>query len=154
MEMNKLIQHLRFCGDLEANCHECERYYEMGADGGTASCVIDLMRKAADVLEEQQKRIAELEETLDYARTIEAEGIRLKSELERLKDSNRWIPVTEPPKKRGCYFVVVKHWLDGNPVAREAYWNGADWLSCDRIVELTPRVTRWMPLPELPKEGA
>ena len=64
----------------------------------------------------------------------------------------KWIPVTETPKERCCYFVTVKHWLDGKPVTREAYWNGADWLSCDRMHELTPRVTHWMPLPEPPKE--
>jgi hypothetical protein len=66
----------------------------------------------------------------------------------------KWIPVTEPPKERGCYLISVKHWLDGKPVTREAFWNGADWLSCywkkgDRV-ELTPRVTHWMPLPEAP----
>lgn len=74
------------------------------------------------------------------------------------KDNNvpsKWIPISEPPKERGCYFISVKHWLDGKPVTREAFWNGADWLSCywkkgDRV-ELTPRVTHWMPLPEPPK---
>lgn len=63
-----------------------------------------------------------------------------------------WIPVSVPPKERECYFVTVKHWLDGKPVTREAYWNGADWLSCDKRHEITPRVTHWMPLPEPPKE--
>ena len=63
----------------------------------------------------------------------------------------RWIPVTEPPKKKGCYFVTVLHWVDGKPVTREAYWNGADWLSCERRHEITPRVTHWIPLPEPPK---
>ena len=65
----------------------------------------------------------------------------------------KWIPVTErPPKERGCYLVTVKHWLDGKPVTREAKWNGADWLSCYKAEELTPRVTHWMPLPE-PAKG-
>lgn len=67
----------------------------------------------------------------------------------------KWIPVSEPPKERGCYLISVKHWVDGKPVTREAFWNGEDWLSCywkkgDRV-ELTPRVTHWMPLPEPPK---
>ena len=62
-----------------------------------------------------------------------------------------WIPVNENPKWKGCYIVVVNHWVDGKPVAREAYWNGCDWLSCDKKLELTPRVTHWMPLPEPPK---
>lgn len=68
-------------------------------------------------------------------------------------ERNRFIPVSErPPKKRGCYLVSVKHWYDGKPVTREAFWNGADWLSCEKRVEITPRVTHWMQLPEPPKE--
>lgn len=70
--------------------------------------------------------------------------------LERM----RWIPCSErPPEERGCYIVAVKHWYDGKPVTREAFWNGADWLSCEKRMEITPRVTHWMPLPQLPKEG-
>ena len=63
-----------------------------------------------------------------------------------------WISVKEPPKKRGCYLVTVKHWLDGKPVVREARWNGVDWLSCYKKEELTPRVTHWRYLPK-PAEG-
>lgn len=67
----------------------------------------------------------------------------------------KWVPASEPPKERGCYLISVKHWLDGKPVTREAFWNGADWLSCywkkgDRV-ELTPRVTHWQYLPQPPK---
>lgn len=62
-----------------------------------------------------------------------------------------WIPVNENPKWKGCYIVVVNHLVDGKPVAREAYWNGCDWLSCDKKLKLTPRVTHWMQLPPLPK---
>lgn len=66
----------------------------------------------------------------------------------------RWIPVSKKmPEERGCYLVTVKHWYDGKPVTREAFWNGADWLSCEKRMEITPRVTHWMPLPEPPKEG-
>ena len=66
-----------------------------------------------------------------------------------------WISASEPPEERGCYLVSVKHWLDGKPVTIEAFWNGADWLSCywgkgDRV-ELTPRVTHWQYLPKPPK---
>lgn len=67
-----------------------------------------------------------------------------------------WISASEPPEERGCYLVSVKHWLDGKPVTREAFWNGADWLSCywgkGERVELTPRVTHWQHLPQ-PPEG-
>lgn len=71
----------------------------------------------------------------------------------REREERRWVPFSDPPKEKGCYFVTVKHWFDGNPIAREAYWNGADWLSCEKKQEITPRVTHWMPLPELPKEN-
>ena len=64
----------------------------------------------------------------------------------------RWIPVSEKmPKERGFYLVAVKNWCDGKPVTREAFWNGADWLSCEKRVEITPRVTHWMPLPKPPE---
>ena len=63
-----------------------------------------------------------------------------------------WISVSEPPKERGCYLVSVKHWLDGKPVTREAKWNGADWLSCYKAEEITPRVTHWTYLSQ-PQKG-
>ena len=69
-----------------------------------------------------------------------------------LADRN-WIPVSDPPKEKGCYLTAVKHWLDGKPVTREAFWNSVDWLTCEEKYEITPRVTHWMPLPEPPKEG-
>lgn len=68
-------------------------------------------------------------------------------------ERTRWIPCSERlPEEKGCYLVAVKHWFDGKPVTREAFWNGADWLSCEKRVEITPRVTHWMPMPE-PPEG-
>ena len=71
--------------------------------------------------------------------------------MEALKQT-RWIPCSERrPKKNGRYLVVVKHWVDGKPVTREAYWNEVDWLSGEKRVEITPRVTHWMSLPEPPE---
>lgn len=65
----------------------------------------------------------------------------------------RWIPCSERmPKEKGYYLVVVKHWVDGKSVTREAYWNGVDWLSCEKRNEITPRVIHWMLLPEPPEE--
>lgn len=84
--------------------------------------------------------------------TVQKERYLLKQNGDIVPLSMQWIPVTEPPKERGCYLVTVKHWLDGKPVTREAKWNGADWLSCYGKAEITPRVTHWMPLPEPSKE--
>lgn len=82
----------------------------------------------------------------------DATEIAYKNGYEKGKaDAVKWIPVSEPPKESGCYLVTVKHWLDGKPVSREAFWNSEDWLSCERRQEITPRVTHWMPLPETPK---
>lgn len=68
-------------------------------------------------------------------------------------ERTRWALISDGnPKKCGCYCVAVKHWADGKPVAREAYWNGAGWFTCDKRHEITPRVTHWMPLPEPPEE--
>ena len=70
-------------------------------------------------------------------------------------ERTRWIPCSERlPGERGCYLVAVKHWYDGKPVTREALWNGADWISCEKWIrmEITPRVTHWQPLPEPPEE--
>lgn len=64
----------------------------------------------------------------------------------------KWIPVSDPPKEKGCYLTTVKHWLDGMPVTREAFWNSVDWLTCEDKYEITPRVTHWMLLPESHKE--
>ena len=50
----------------------------------------------------------------------------------------KWIPVSEPPKEKGCYLTAVKHWFDGKPVTREAFWNSVDWLTCEDKYEITP----------------
>lgn len=80
---------------------------------------------------------------------------RLTAENAALREkqlNQLWKPVfAGNPERKGCYLVTVNHWLDGTPVGREAFWNGVDWLSCERRHEITPRVTHWMPLPEAPK---
>ena len=65
-----------------------------------------------------------------------------------------WISVKDrQPNNKGCYLLTVKHWFDGEPVVREACWNGKDWFSCDdRRYKITPRVTHWMLLPQ-PQKG-
>lgn len=79
---------------------------------------------------------------------------RLTAENAALREKQLWQPVLAGnPERKGCYLVTVRHWIDGAPVVREAFWNGVDWLSCERRHEITPRVTAWMPLPEAPEEG-
>lgn len=71
----------------------------------------------------------------------------------REQEIRRWIPTTERmPENIGMYLVIEKHWLDGSPGIKIAKWNTVDWFTADRKSnEITPRVTHWMPLPELPK---
>lgn len=57
MEVSKLIEHLRFCGDPEFCCIGCSRLDEMGVDGGTNACMCDLMQKAADTIEALQTEL-------------------------------------------------------------------------------------------------
>lgn len=103
-------------------CFGCGREHNCGTHG----CAI--LRKAADLIE------------------------RLTAENAALREKQLWQPVLAGnPERKGCYLVTVHHWLDGAPVVREAFWNGVDWLSCERRREITPRVTHWMPLPEAPE---
>ena len=62
-----------------------------------------------------------------------------------------WISVNDPPGKKGCYLVTVKHWCDGKPVTREAYYTISGWISCEKGVDITSRVTHWQYLPQPPK---
>lgn len=84
------------------------------------------------------------------------ERLTAENAVLREKQLNQlWEPVfAGNPERKGCYLVTVNHWLDGTPVVREAFWNGVDWLSCERRHEITPRVTHWMPLPEAPEAPA
>ena len=87
----------------------------------------------------------------EHFESIEPVNEACRMGMEALERS-RWIPVGEKmPEEMGCYLVAVKHWRDGKPVTRVAIWNGADWLSYEKKVEITPRVTHWMPLPEPPE---
>ena len=126
MKDKKIIQALRLCGKIDSNCRECKLW-------GDDRCVEHLAGATADLIER-----------------LTAENVALREkQLNQL-----WKPVfAGNPERKGCYLVTVNHWLDGTPVVREAFWNGVDWLSCERRHEITPRVTHWMPLPGAPEEG-
>lgn len=133
MEIGKLIDALRVCADDDIICPACERYDKIGIIGGTADCVSKLLLEAAAGLEEQRKRIAELEE------------------------QRRWIPVAErlPDHSENVLVCVTDSF--GNVVPEDAYLL-AQYIAGDGwILEMWPEiegpnVTHWMPLPELPKE--
>ena len=126
--------------DLIANLHEWHENLisEMCADdvltcddlcGYPGPCIVI---QAANLLEAQQKRIAELEAAL------------------REQEERRWIPVTErlPDDSIPSTFYLC-------------YWNGyirvCKYWRARKVFELrgkTVKVTHWMPLPEPPKEDA
>ena len=119
----------RYTATEQAFKHGYEKGYEAGQSDVAAEC--QLCAKATkEVIESLQRKFA----------TENNVGCK-------------WIPVSDPPKEKGCYLTAVKHWFDGKPVTREAFWNSVDWLTCEDKYEITPRVTHWMPLPEPPKEG-
>lgn len=135
MEIGKLIDALRVCADDDIICPACERYDKIGIMGGTAECVSKLLLEAAAGLEEQQKRIAELEEY------------------------RRWIPVTErlPDHSENVLVCVTDSYRN---VTLEHAYLLAQYIAGDGwILEMwpeieNPNVTHWMPLPEFPEEGA
>ena len=128
MTNKELIRALRVCSrrtDAQT-CAKCPLF-------DSEDCMGDMMVGAADLIERLTAENAVLRE----------------KQLNQL-----WKPVfAGNPERKGCYLVTVNHWLDGTPVVREAFWNGADWLSCERRHEITPRVTHWMPLPEAPEDA-
>ena len=125
MTDKEIIQALRRC-QFGAPCARCPAV-------SYKNCMDEMHKCAADLIERLTAENAVLRE----------------KQLNQL-----WKPVfAGNPERKGCYLVTVNHWLDGTPVVREAFWNGVDWLSCERRHEITPRVTHWMPLPEAPEEG-
>ena len=117
MEINELIRELRNRG-----LH----------NGSTLGHHSGLYEVAADAMETQQKRIAELEA------------------------QNRWIPVTERlPEREGSYFVVTKT----GAVTFARFYPERDLRDYrGRVFGHEPgqfqsnrKVSHWMPLPEAPK---
>ena len=69
----------------------------------------------------------------------------LESENERLKECQRWIPVSERLPEDGQYVAM----LDPNP------YSDSGWEYChhvyDRLYSQLPKKAYWMPLPEPPE---
>lgn len=103
-----------------------------------------LLCKAADAIEELQKR-------LDNA---EIENIKLKEEFAKYRGKNRWIPVTErlPPISEEVivctYTDMIRIWsLERyHPTVADVIWEREDG-----YYEDASEVTHWMPLPHPPE---
>ena len=59
-----------------------------------------------------------------------------------------WISVKEPPKELGEYLCYLKYEPESSDVIRQnTYYGSGRWMA------EPGRLTHWMPLPGLPKEG-
>ena len=98
-----------------------------------------------------REKLAELIESARYWGSNTSEEIAEKL-IANGVTVQEWVSVKDhTPKEKGCYLIAGNHWWDGKPVAREAFWNGDDWLSCYDNGNISRGVTHWMQLPKPPK---
>lgn len=145
MEVSKLVQSLRFCGDKESVCTACGRYDDMGVDGGTNACMCDLMQKAADTIEALQ---AELRDEMHRHDRLQDFEVAEAQQLAELRAAHRWIPVTERLPEKDVRVLV--RLADDSRLYTKI---DTDRIHYDNWVRWGTYVTHWMPLPEPPKEG-
>ena len=124
MTKDEIVKALRACG--RRSCGDCPYCKRLDCD----TMIFD----AADLIEQQAARIAELEAKVP-----------------------RWIPVEERlpevhqnTRKSEAMLVYTRRKL-----FMVAIWNGIDWLApTDFWDAWGDEIVYWMPLPEAPKEGA
>ena len=124
MTKDEITRALRICGNTR-KCTECPL-------GGVEFCLHIMTTCAADLIEQQAARIAELEAKVP-----------------------RWIPVTERlpevhqnTRKSEAMLVYTRRKL-----FMVAIWNGIDWLApMDFWDAWGDEIVYWMLLPEAPKE--
>lgn len=78
MKTNELIKTLRFCSDKESVCTACNRYDDMGVDGGTNACMCDLMRQAANAIEDLQTQLKSQKCNRDSENATIAHGVTVQ----------------------------------------------------------------------------
>lgn len=132
----EIAKSLRVCATVGNDCEGC--IYNLCLDVG--HCYLSLRKIAVDMIEDQAKRIRELE-----------------AELAKLREENRWIPTSErlPDLDDGTTL------LDGEMVAVEVlvmiqdaekstclYFDGEDFFDYTGDELIPYRVTRWMPMPK------
>lgn len=78
----------------------------------------------------------------------------LRSEVARLREERRWIPVGERlPSVQGEDVLVAQGpWDDGSYSLDRGWWNGTQWMFYRGAWDMPP-VAFWQPLPPPPGEG-
>lgn len=121
MTTEQIVKALRVCGESRF-CKECPSN-ELKDTMGVYPCADLLMMKAADLIEQQAARIAELKAKVP-----------------------RWIPVTEkiPPDQEEV--LVLTRGKNGVRNVDKGYWAIDHFIHRGRA-----QVTHWMPLPGWPE---
>lgn len=137
MERNELVKALRVCATTKP-CSECP--YEV--DEG--KCWTKDFA-AADLIEKQERQI----QTLKWERDVAVE--------QAVRDKLRWIPVKERLPEPGKMVLLIVSGKVNNITLIGAYELGEFDTDEGWILEMwpeweDPKVTHWMPLPELPEE--
>lgn len=132
METNELVKALRDCTN-KCDCATCE-YRNVSDEFGEKFCFDVLMDRAADRIEKQD------------------------AEIKALRDKvPEWIPVSERlPEPEKMVLLTVSGKFKNIPFV-DAYELGEFDTDEGWILEMwpewkDPKVTHWMPLPELPEE--
>ena len=152
----KLTESLRKCGRLNTG-DECVCFHD-GCCEAEPTCMYELMRKAADAIEERDKYAL----TIQHEMMAEAESHialveRLNKQIEELSAKYRWIPVTERlPKADEDVLLLFPHNQAVGFCDRDGYWgvySGNGFYT--EVAEIEPKPTHWArKLPEPPKEEA
>lgn len=115
--------------------------------------VMQFVKDAADAIEELQK---DLERSKDFEAFWQHEAEEaLKKFQVAISNKSRWIPVTERlPERHGHYFICVVGGEDGQVRYDTIGYFGKDRFRWEHLGQEYPeKVSHWIPLPELPKDG-
>jgi hypothetical protein len=125
-----------------------------------AGCTVSgfvVTNKRAEAVEAQ---LAQAKEAAQDARDIADRNERLvlaaESEVTKLREQNRWIPVEEKlPEQYASALIAHSETHNGLLTVEEAQWDGEKWMlvrtdPCDSSIWLKEQVTHWRPLPEPP----
>ena len=133
METNELVKALRDCTN-KCDCATCE-YRNVSDKIGEKFCFDVLMDRAADRIEKQDAEIKALRDKVP-------EWIPVS---ERLPEPEKMVLLTVSGKVKNISFVDAYEL--GEFDTDEGCWILETWPEWK-----DPKVTRWMPLPELPEE--